>query len=277
MADTKRTIKDSVFTDLFSNKKYVADLYNALHPDENITEDLINNVTLKSIITDREYNDLGFIAGNKIIVLVEAQSSWSVNIIVRMLIYLADTYNEYIKERKFNIYGSKKINILKPELYVIYTGDKNIDKEYISLSEEFFNGELSDVEVKIRVIRDGNKGDIVNQYVAFTKVCRDVTEEYGRTPEAIREIIRICKGQDILKEYLSIHETEVQDIMFTLFNQEYATDTLMEERLQEGIAIGEKKGRTEGIAIGEKKAINEMIVKLKNAGMSDSKIQEILK
>jgi len=273
VADTKRTIKDSVFTDLFSNKKYVAELYNALHPDENITEDLINNVTLKSIITDREYNDLGFIAGDKLIVLVEAQSSWSVNIIVRMLIYLADTYNEYIKERKFNIYGSKKINIPKPELYVIYTGSQDVNKEYILLSEEFFNAEMSDVEVKIRVIRDGKKGDIVNQYVAFTKVCRDVTAKYGRTPEAIREIIRICKGQDILKEYLSIHETEVQDIMFTLFNQEYATDTLMEERLQEGIAIGEKKG----IAIGEKKAMDKMIVKLKNAGISEAMIQEILK
>lgn len=243
MADTKRNIKDSVFTDLFSNKKYVAELYNALHPDENITEDLINNVTLKSIITDREYNDLGFIVGNKLIVLVEAQSSWSVNIIVRMLIYLADTYNEYIKERKFNIYGSKKIDIPKPELYVIYTGNKNIDKEYISLSEEFFGGNLSDVEVKIHVIRNGKKGDIVNQYIAFTNICRDVTAEYGRTPEAIQKIIRICKGQDILKEYLSIHETEVQDIMFTLFNQEYATDALIKEKQKEAKAEGRAEGR----------------------------------
>ncbi len=268
MSDIKRNIKDSVFTDLFSNKKYVAELYNALHPGENISEDLIDNVTLKNIITDREYNDLGFIADKKIIVMVEAQSSWSVNIIVRILIYLADTYNEYIKKHEFNIYGSKKIDIPKPELYVIYTGSKKIDKEYISLSEEFFNGELSDVEVKIRVIRDGKKGDIVNQYAAFTRVCRDVTSKCGRTHEAVREIIRICKEQDILKEYLSVRETEVMDIMYTLFNQEYATDTLIKEKQKEARAEGRTEGRAE--------ERQQLIIKWRDMGMSEEKIKELL-
>ncbi len=163
----KRNIKDSVFTNLFQNTKYVAQLYKALHPDENISEDVIDIVTLKTVIADGQYNDLGFTVNKKMILLLEAQTTWSVNIIIRILIYLAQTYNDYIIKEKMHIYSTRKIDIPKPELYVIYTGNKKIDKEYISLSEEFFNGELSDVEVKVRVICDGEKGDIVNQYVAF--------------------------------------------------------------------------------------------------------------
>lgn len=42
----KRTIKDSVFTDLFKDKKYLIQLYQALHPDDKqTTEDDIHNST----------------------------------------------------------------------------------------------------------------------------------------------------------------------------------------------------------------------------------------
>ena len=56
----KRNIKDSVFTSLFRDTKYVAQLYKVLHPEENISEDLIDIVTLQTAIADSQYNDLGF-------------------------------------------------------------------------------------------------------------------------------------------------------------------------------------------------------------------------
>ncbi|MBQ7265802.1 MAG: hypothetical protein IJS61_06860 [Firmicutes bacterium] len=89
---SKYVAKDSVFRNLFGIKKYAAQLYMALHPDETITEDDIEHVTLESIIMATLYNDVGFKVGNKIIMLVEQQSSWSENIVVRMFVYLAETY-----------------------------------------------------------------------------------------------------------------------------------------------------------------------------------------
>ena len=57
----KRKIKDSVFTDLFKNKKYLLQLYQALHPEDlDTTEDDIDDITLKHVLVDTEYNDLGF-------------------------------------------------------------------------------------------------------------------------------------------------------------------------------------------------------------------------
>ena len=84
----KRKIKDSVFTNLFQDKKYLLQLYRALHPeDRNVTEDAIADVTIKHVLVDADYNDLGFSVGNRLIVLVESQSTWTFNIIIRALMY----------------------------------------------------------------------------------------------------------------------------------------------------------------------------------------------
>ena len=98
----KRKIKDSVFTNLFQDKRYLLQLYRALHPeDSSVTEDDIKDVT-----------------------------------------YLMQTYHDFFKRTKQNLYGSKKVNMPKPELYVIFTGEKPENPpDAISLSKDFFNNE----------------------------------------------------------------------------------------------------------------------------------------
>lgn len=50
---SKRKIKDSVFTDLFRDKKYLLQLYRALHPeDRDVTEAEIADITLKHVLVD---------------------------------------------------------------------------------------------------------------------------------------------------------------------------------------------------------------------------------
>ncbi len=70
----KLAVKDTVFRDLFSQKKYLLQMYQALHPDDTtITADDLNIVTLKSILMNGIYNDLGFmVRGNQLLILVEA-------------------------------------------------------------------------------------------------------------------------------------------------------------------------------------------------------------
>ena len=78
----KRKIKDSVFTNLFQDKKYLLRLYKALHPeDSDVTEDDIKDITIKHILVDADYNDLGFSVGERLVILVESQSTWTLNII----------------------------------------------------------------------------------------------------------------------------------------------------------------------------------------------------
>ncbi len=58
----------------------------------------------------------------------------------------------------------------KPELYVIFTGNKGRKPDTISLSKEFFEGADIDIEVRAKVIYESDKDDIINQYIIFCKV-----------------------------------------------------------------------------------------------------------
>lgn len=106
-----------------------------LHPeDESITEADLEIVTLQSILLNGIYNDLGFLVRkDRLMVLVEAQSTWSPNIVIRSLMYLMNTCQEYFTKQRIQLYGSSKAQMPKPELYVIYTGEKGNHPDVLSL------------------------------------------------------------------------------------------------------------------------------------------------
>lgn len=263
--DVKGTVKDSVFRDLFGNRKYALQLYQALHPeDADITEAEIDNVTINNVFTDQEYNDLGMTVRGKLLVLLEAQSTWTMNIIVRILLYLAHIWNEHIESTRQNRYGSSKLELPRPELYVIYTGKRKDRPEWIKLSEAFFEGNDEFLEVKVKVLYGEGKDDIISQYVDFTKVYGEQVKRYGKTRKAVLETIRICRDRNVLRGYLEEREKEVISIMMALFDQEKAVEQYGYEKMKEGEAQGElKKARVA--------AIN-----MKKAGMSEGVIAGLL-
>ena len=217
----KRTAKNSVFLDLFQNKSYLLKLYKTLHPEDNTaTEDSLTDVTIENVLTDNLYNDLGFIVDNKLMILAEAQSTWTMNMLVRVLLYLAQSWHEYFQRTSQNYYKSKKVKMPKPELYIIYTGNKGRKPDKIFLSKEFFEGADIDIEVKAKVIYESSSDDIINQYIIFCKVFNEQTKQYGMIRKAVEETIRICKDRNVLREYLAQREKEVVTIMMSLFDEE---------------------------------------------------------
>ena len=160
----------------------------------------------------------------------------------------------------------------KPELYVIYTGERKERPEWISLSEEFFPGQDCFIDVKVRMLYDGKEGDILNQYVTFTKIYNEQVKQQGRTREAVLKTIRICKDRKILKEYLESREKEVVDIMMTLFDQEYAVERYGDEKKAEGIA----EGKAKGLAEGEMKKAKETTYRLADRKMPLEAISDIV-
>ena len=108
----------------------------------------------------------------------------------------------------------------KPELYVIFIGNKGCKPDKIFLSKEFFEGADIDIEVKAKVIYESNKDDIINQYIIFCKVFNEQTKQHGMVQKAVTETIRLCKDRNILSEYLAKREKEVVTIMMSLFDEE---------------------------------------------------------
>ena len=254
----KGNVKDSIFCNLFRIKRYLLQLYQALHPeDAGMTEEGLENVTINHVFTNGIYNDLCFTAGGRLILMLEAQSTWSVNVIIRMFIYLAQTYHEYFKGNSINLYGSKKAVMPEPELYVVYTGDRKKRQEYISLSEEYFGGKNTNIELKAKVIYGGKGNDILEQYIKFTKVYNGQVKEHGRTKKAVIETIRICKNENLLKEYLESREKEVVGIMMALFDQEEVFDTYVKSERKEAASETAKKMAIELLKTG-KCSINDI-------------------
>ena len=245
----KRTAKNSVFLDLFQHKKNLLKLYQTLHPeDTDTTEDTLDIVTIDNVLTDNLYNDLGIMTGNnKLLLLLEAQASWTVNILIRILLYLAQSYHEYFERTSQSLYKSKKVKMPKPELYVIYTGNKGRKPDTISLSQEFFDGADIDIEIKAKVIYESDKDNIINEYIVFCKVFNEQIKEHGMTKQAVTETIRICKDRNILKQYLSSKEVEVVTIMMSLFDDEQIMKTytkdIKRETLMEKAVLMLKKGK----------------------------------
>lgn len=133
--------------------------------------------------------------------------------------YLVQTYHEYFKRTNQNLYGSKKVDMPKPELYLIYTGDRKNIPDSISLAKDFFGEAKIAVEAEIKVLYRENE-DIIGQYIIFSKVYTEQRKLYGNTKQAVTEAIRICKNRNVLKQYLESKEQEVVDIMMTLFDDE---------------------------------------------------------
>lgn len=220
----RRTAKDSVFADLFSDPKYLLQLYQALHPeDAAASEKDITDVTIKEVLADHQYNDLGFLVGNTLLVLLEAQSTWSPNIVIRILMYLMRTYSDYCTKNGLDLYSGSRVELPKPELYVIYTGERRDKPEYLTLKDGIFGGQDVCVDARVKVIYDGRHGDIIHQYVTFAKVATEQAKKYDWSHKAVEETIRICMDENVLAEYLQERRVEVMDIMTALFDQEEVT------------------------------------------------------
>ena len=274
MSEPKRNIKDSVFTYLFSQPEYMRQLYQVLHPeDTEVREEDFKLVTLENVLAIGQYNDLGFQVRDKLILLMEAQSTFSHNIPLRMLMYLANTYKEFVEENKLSLYREGAVSIPRPELYVVYSGERQTVPEVLRLSD-LYDGHGS-VEIEVKVLQDDGSGDILDQYIGFCEVLNEQVKLYGRTDEALGNTLRICMERGILVPFLNSRMKEVADIMTTLFDQEKVWEIELYN-----IA---KESRQEGVQEGKKEMLRQMLANAsildvsRITGIPEDEIQRIVK
>ena len=231
-----REAKNSVFLNMFKRKEYLIRLYRDLHPEsQNVSEDDLTVVTLENVFSIKHFNDLGFMVGGqkrKLLIMIEAQSRWSVNIILRIWEYLLDTLMNYYINNDVNLHGSTKVEMPDIETYVVYTGksipklfselDKDENGRYIlSLNKEFFEGKAGQPELLAKVIYVKNGSGILEEYIRFSQIFDEQMAKYEEKDKAIQEIFRICIEGNILKEYIEAHRGEVEKIMLTMISPEY--------------------------------------------------------
>ena len=266
--EVKYALKDSVFTLLFSEISNVRKLYQELHDDgENYSDEDFKIITLENAFINGLYNDLGFSVKDRLIILVEAQSTFNPNMGVRFLMYIAKSYHDYIVDNKLNIFGEKLIKLPAPEFIVVYSGSKKTDIDEIRLSDCFPAYIDPNIELKVKVIRsDTSPNGILQEYLSFCELYTANTvgkQNSEEKLESLRSTINECIHRGILTDFLKKHQKEVEAMLMTVLSPEQAIEFIKYEEynkgIQEGeakgIVIGEARGEAKGIAIGETRGI----------------------
>ena len=276
----KHTSKDSVFACLFQDMENALKLYLALHPeDKDVTLDDCELFNLRSVLVAGIYNDFGMLVRDKIIILLEVQSTFARNIALRILLYLAETYDEYVKKHKLDLYSTNDVEIPRPELYMVYVGSRKKVPERIRLSE-LYKGKVGKdygekhgwADLEVKVIRGTGRRDILDQYVRFCEIMNETRKEYGNTLEAVKAIIERCLAEDVLTDFLTSRREEVQTIMTNLFDDE----TIMRNHDYQIEQKAEQAGVAKGMEQGIERGIRAMVEALQAVSQSrDAVIQTV--
>ncbi|WP_232616858.1 Rpn family recombination-promoting nuclease/putative transposase, partial [Treponema primitia] len=128
--------KDSVFTKLFNDEDRLRELYAALEGIEYDPAISITINTLEDVLYMDRINDLSFTVGDKLVFVIEHQSTLNQNMPLRILSYIVRVYEKIIAHRA--LYKTALVKIPKPEFIVLYNGlEKAPEKWELRLSDAF--------------------------------------------------------------------------------------------------------------------------------------------
>ena len=265
-----RKYKDSVFTNLFAEKKYAFMLYKDLHPEDlEAAEEDVEVITVENIFTNDLYNDAAFRVGNRLITLAEHQSTYSFNIPMRMLLYIAEEYKRLLSGSMDVLYREGPVAVPAPEFYVIYTGKwKERYETELSLSG-LFAQQTGYLELKVHVIYEPEEESILWEYSGMVKKMESLIADGVPKITAIETVV--SEYQDP-RYRISDFLKRRKDVSL-MFNRDITLEEMINVRGREQW----DKGRREGILEGRREGILEgKIWAYHDCGLPAKEIAKIL-
>ncbi|MDR0390007.1 MAG: Rpn family recombination-promoting nuclease/putative transposase [Spirochaetaceae bacterium] len=250
--------KDSVFSRLFSDPDTLRELYSALEGVPLDREIPVTINTLSDVLYMERYNDISFTIGDKLVVLIEHQSTVNLNMPLRILLYIARVYEKII-ERK-SLYRETLLKIPRPEFIVLYNGPKPYpDRAVMKLSDAFESAEgLTTAElppelelfVKVYNINKGHNDDMVKKCAAlngYSVFIDKIRENRNTMPleDAMKAAVEYCVEHNVLSHFLLESSSEVINMLLTEWNWDDAREVWKQEAKIEGRTEGLIEGRTE--------------------------------
>ena len=274
--------KSSVFSLLFSNPDVLRELYSAIE-GVNLPPDIpIDINTLSNVLYMGRLNDISFTVDKRLIVLIEHQSTINENMPLRLLLYIARIYEKIISRKK--LYQTKLEKIPRPEFIVLYNGtDTFPEQKDLKLSDAFMaieNFKIANINelpmeliVKVYNINPGynpqilEKSSTLSGYSIFIGKIRENLLDSKTLDESLNFAVKYCIDNNVLKNFLEAHSSEVTNMLITEWNWDEALDVRYEEGFEQGIE--------QGIEQGEKNR-DQFILNLINQGLSAEEIKNQL-
>ena len=275
MADTNathvnRTYRSTVFIMLFEEKENLLELYNAMSGKHYTDPELLEINTLENAIYMSIKNDVSFLMDGRLS-LYEHQSTYSPNLPLRFLFYISNLYSGMTRNE--NLYGTRAVQIPTPEFIIFYNGEEERpERETLKLSDLYTirgtdgktGGADYRLELKAELLNicgDNNKAlkdacRTLREYSIFTDKMRTYAKSMDIETAAERTIEE-CVRENVLREFLEKHRSEVIKVSIFEYDQEKHLRQERKQAWEEGREAGIAEGREAGIAEGKVAGIAE--------------------
>ena len=253
---THRNYKDTVFRMLFSDRKNLLSLYNAVSGAHYDDPEKLEIVTLENAIYMGMKNDLAFIIDTDLF-LYEHQSTYNPNMPLRDLFYISSEYQKLVDKK--SLYSSVLQKIPAPQFIVFYNGtEKEKDSWVNHLSEAFENlsgAPKLELEVLTININEGHNSELMEQcqtlreYAQYVACVRRYAKEFELN-EAVKLAVDECIRNNILSEFLRKNKAEVIAMSIFEYDKEEEERKLRKAEYEAGVAAGMIDGMKAGIKAG---------------------------
>ena len=266
--------KNSVFSLLFGNPDAIRELYSAIEGISLPPDIPIDINTLSDVLYMEQINDISFTVDNRLVVLIEHQSTINPNMPLRLLIYIAHVYEKIINRTQ--LYKTKLEKIPTPEFIVLYNGKESYpDRNTLRLSDAFKDvcglagvssiAQSLELVVQVYNINHGHNAEILEKSRTLDgySVFVDKVREYATSlslEEAMKEAVKYCMENNVLKTFLETHSSEVFNMLLE-WNMEEAREAWIEKGREEGREEIVRNAITKGIPLDLINEITGMDIK----------------
>ena len=247
-----RRYKDTIFRMLFSDKKNLLELYNAVSGRHYDNPDDLQIVTLENAVYMGMKNDLAFLLSTGIY-LYEHQSTVNPNMPLRNLFYISSEYSKLVETK--SLYSSAIQKVPAPNFIVFYNGqDEVADRSEYRLSDAFaprVDNPALELRVTVLNINYGRNLELMRQsrtlrdYAQYVALVRKYKEESGSLDDAVNRAVDECIKNDILADFLRKNRAEVVMTSIFEYNKEEEERKLRTAERQAGYDEGYGKGIAE--------------------------------
>lgn len=239
----KRTFKSTMFEMIFSNKKDLLELYNAMNHTNYTDPELLEINTLENAIYMSMRNDVSFIIDSRLS-LYEHQSTVNPNLPLRFLLYVSDLYSVITKDA--NLYSTRITPIPTPNFVVFYNGTEDLPESMeLRLSDAFsIPSQNPALELKATLlnINPGHNPELLSacktlsDYSEYTNRVRRYTTDMNLN-DAVEKAITECIREGILADFLKHNRMEAKHM--SIYEYDYEKHMKMEraEAREDGMKL----------------------------------------
>ena len=253
----QRNYKDTLFRMIFSDKKALLSLYNAISGKDYKDPDELEIVTLENAIYMNKKNDLAFVIDSSLH-LFEHQSTDSPNMPLRNLFYISRELEKLTIGQ--SLYSPKQVMVPTPHFIVFYNGNdtswERKEKRLSDAYEQKTDHPQLELLVTMLNINLGTNSDIVNkcqpllEYMQYVEKVRKYTSIMNinmAVEKAVNESIK----EGILTDFLLKNKAEAVQMSIFEYDEEKEMKLIRRDEREigreQGLREGMEKGREEGI------------------------------